>query len=307
MAILYLEHVDSYYRKDGKPTSEADSIRIALRPLIKLYGSMRAREFSPLKLKAVREAMIEVGWVRTSINRHVQRITACWKWAAENELVPVAVWTGLRSIAGLRRGRSKAKESVPVKPVPEAFVDAVHPFVTTPVWGAIQVQQFSGMRPGETLAMRGCDLNMSGKIWEYEPESHKTEHHGKRRLIFLGPKAQAVLQEFLKTDLEVYLFSPRDGRADFVARSYRRGAALKEVGDRYTIYSYRRAIATACIRAGVPHWHPTQLRPNAVTHLRREFGIEAARIILGHSTAFTTEIYAEVDHAKAREIVARIG
>ena len=140
LAILYLEHVDSYYRKNGKPTSEATSIRIALRPLIKLYGPMRAREFSPLKLKAVRNTMIEAGWVRTSINRHVQRITACWKWAAENELVPVAVWTGLRSIAGLRRGRSKAKESVPVKLVPEVFVDAVQPHVTRPIWGAIQVQ-----------------------------------------------------------------------------------------------------------------------------------------------------------------------
>lgn len=32
----------------------------------------------------------------------------------------------------------------------------------------------------------------------------------------------------------------------------------------------------------VPHWHPHQLRHNAATALRREHGIEVARVILGH-------------------------
>ena len=60
-------------------------------------------------------------------------------------------------------------------------------------------------------------------------------------------------------------------------------------------------------KAGVPHWHPHQLRHNAATNLRREFGIELARIILGHATAFTTEIYAEADRQQAMEVVAKIG
>ena len=201
------------------------------------------------------------------------------------------------------------------------------------------------MRPGETLAIRGCDLNMSNLVWEYEPENHKTEHHGKRRIIFLGPKAQAVVRDFLKVDLQAYLFSPRDGRADFVARKYRPGSSLNptcggsKLRDRYTIYSYRRAIAEACDKASPPpeplcrqawetkrawmerltpgqkdelsqwkkahRWHPNQLRHSTATYLRREFGIEAARIILGHSTAFTTEIYSEMDREKARQIIWR--
>jgi hypothetical protein len=36
-------------------------------------------------------------------------------------------------------------------------------------------------------------------------------------------------------------------------------------------------------------------------------GIEVARIILGHSTAFTTEIYAEADKAKAADVMAKMG
>lgn len=40
------------------------------------------------------------------------------------------------------------------------------------------------------------------------------------------------------------------------------------------------------------HWHPHQLRHNAATYLRKEFGLETARIILGQRSAAITEIYA---------------
>ena len=45
----------------------------------------------------------------------------------------------------------------------------------------------------------------------------------------------------------------------------------------------------------------------AGTLLRREAGIETARCVLGHASAVTTEIYAEADLAKAREIIGRVG
>ena len=35
----------------------------------------------------------------------------------------------------------------------------------------------------------------------------------------------------------------------------------------------------------IPHWHPNQLRHNAATRLRREFGLDMARAVLGHSSA----------------------
>src|SRR5947209_6358100 len=51
----------TYYVKDGRPTSERDNIRQALRFLRRLYGSTLASEFGPLALKAVRQTMIEAG------------------------------------------------------------------------------------------------------------------------------------------------------------------------------------------------------------------------------------------------------
>ena len=31
----------------------------------------------------------------------------------------------------------------------------------------IQVQLLTGMRPGEVVLMRGCDLNIANDVWEY--------------------------------------------------------------------------------------------------------------------------------------------
>ena len=55
------------------------------------------------------------------------------------------------------------------------------------------------------------------------------------------------------------------------------------------------------------HWHPHQLRHNAATFLRKEFGLETARIILGHRSAAITEVYAEIDQQKAMEAIVRVG
>jgi integrase len=54
-------------------------------------------------------------------------------------------------------------------------------------------------------------------------------------------------------------------------------------------------------------WHPHQLRHNAGTVLRKEYGIEVAKIILGHATLNATQVYAERDLERAREIVREIG
>ena len=58
---------------------------------------------------------------------------------------------------------------------------------------------------------------------------------------------------------------------------------------------------------GVAHWTTNQLRHNAATLLRRLYGIEAARVVLGHRSASTTEIYAERDFAHAETIMYEVG
>ena len=54
-------------------------------------------------------------------------------------------------------------------------------------------------------------------------------------------------------------------------------------------------------------WHPNHLRHTAASRIRAAYGIELSRIILGHSSAVTSEIYAEIDHEKAKEVMEKMG
>ena len=186
----------------------------------------------------------------------------------------------------------------------------------------IELQRLTGMRPGEVTIMRVRDLCMSNRTWMYTPESHKTEHYGRSRTITLGPRAQSIVQPFVATDIDKYLFSPRDAMSEWrrtqrtarktpmtLSQAKRRPKARskKTPGAHYTTQSYGRAIARGCRKASVSEWSPNQLRHNAATFLRKEYGIEVARVILGHNSALVTEVYAEVDHAKAAAVMAEVG
>ena len=129
MLLAYLKFAEGYYAKDGEPTKEFVCMKHALRTLLKLYGTTRVRDFGPLALKAVREHMITEGLSRGVVNHRVNRIKRVFKWAVSEELIPAGVHEGLRSVAGLRHGRTEAREAEPVKPVDDAVVDATLPFV----------------------------------------------------------------------------------------------------------------------------------------------------------------------------------
>jgi integrase len=320
--LAYIEEHSEYYRKDGRSTGELELVKYALKFVKRLYGHRAASEFGPLALKTVRDDMIAAGLCRRTINNQVGRIKRVFRWATANELVPPSVYQGLQAVPGLRRGRSAAKETEPVRPVPEEHVEAVLGVVPAPVGAMIRLQLLTGMRPGEVVTMRGRDIDRTGEVWTYVPESHKTEHHGQSRFVHLGPKAQAVVRPFLKADPDGFLFSARDAeearqarrRLERVspmtpsqAKRKRKRNRERAPGGRYTVKSYRRCVARACEGLDVPSWHPHQLRHNAGTRLRKEYGIEAARVVLGHRSAAVTEIYAEMDQAAAARIMASVG
>ena len=179
------------------------------------------------------------------------------------------------------------------------------------------------MRPQEVLIMRPCDIDTSRDVWVYRPSTHKTEHHGHVRRVALGPSAQAILKGFIKFDEpEEFVFRPceaveeqraarRQNRKTPMTPSQLRrtpkSAPKRSPKCHYTRQSYRRAIARSCELAGVPSWHPHQLRHNCATKLRRRFGLDAASIVLGHRHGVVTEIYAEADFERAIEVMRAIG
>ena len=321
LVVAYTKHIERTY-----PSKTVEgTIKPAIRRFRKRYGHTLVEDFGPLALKALRQSFIDEELSRTYINRLVKWCKSCIRWGVSEELVPASVLHGLESVSGLRRGRSEAKETAPIRPVPDAWVNAVRPLVSRQVRALIDLQLLTGARPGELLAMRAVDLEMSGKVWTYAPRSHKTELHGHHRTIYIGPKAQQIIEPFLTgRAVDARLFSPKEAEAERRASmtadrktplscgnrpgTNKKRRPKKEPGDQYTVDSYRRSIHYACDKAKIDRWSPHRLRHNAATQLRRDFGIDIAQTILGHQLGSgITEIYAEANIAKAQEIVASIG
>lgn len=338
LLLRFLEHVEAKYATRRRVASLMSSFRVACRGVRALYGMESAAAFGPKALATVREAWIQAGLGRKTVNRNVAIIQRVWKWGAAEELVPGSTWHALAALSGLRRGDSTAPEPRKVGPVPDAFVDAIQPHVPRAVWAMVELQRLTGMRSGEVAIMRTRDIDVSGALWIYRPSVHKTEHHGIEREVPIGPAAQAILRPWLRPILDDYLFQPREAEAE--RRAAQRVARVSKVytvrpkkrsprrapGGCYDSNSYRRAIergiakANAAIRAAalaegrepgahelIPPFHPHQLRHSFATRIRKEFGLEAARVMLGHQHVGVTEIYAERDRSVAAQVAAKLG
>lgn len=312
MTLVYLQFADAFYVKGGGPTKEPGLIRMAVRPLVRLFGASPAVDFGPLALKAVREEMIAAGWVRKTVNESVNRIRRMFKHGVENELVPADALLRLQAVAPLKAGKSAAPDRPKRRAVPQDQIDAVRALVRPMVADLIDLQLLCGARPGELLGLTPEMIERKGEIWVADLEHHKTEHHGHSRVLYFGPRCQTILAKYIGRKKSGLLF------------------AMQRV-------SYTRAIVRACEQAfGMPDklrkppktatpeqldkirqqasewrlkycWSPHWLRHTAGKRLREEFGLETTQAVLGHATADMSERYAGLARERAIEAAKKIG
>lgn len=294
---------------------------------------MPTAELGPKRIKALRRRMIDEGQSRKYINGMIGVLKSMLRWGMEEELIDASklnLAVLAKGVCWLRKGRSDAYEPAPIRPVPDALVEKIRDHVAPEIWGMIQFQLATGARPGEVTILRMKDINTTGPVWEYRPSDHKTAHHGRERVVMIGPAGQAVLREFMPTSTEAFVFSPdADGRRPYRRDSYtlaiRRGCELafkmpKELRDigrtvkrMKDATNAEKAAARERLSSEAAEWReanvwtPNQLRHNFGTKARRTAGLEAARVTLGHSSASVSEIYAERDLDAARAVVAKIG
>ena len=315
----------------------------AVAPVNELYGDSPADEFGPLKLKTLRQHLVEHGLCRTEINKRVGRIKRVFKWAVSEELISPSTHEGLRSVTGLKFGRTTARESKPVKPVEERLIDLTLPFMSPQVDAMVRLQLLTGMRPSEVSMMRSVCIDRKEDVWLYEPDNHKNRWRGHRRVIPLGPRSQEITKPFLDRPESQFLFSPAEAEewrneqrvlhrnrrtpvypCELITREKRRKEACsrkskRPKGNCYCADSYRRAIAYAIKKSNrkrskddpkaivVPSWTPYQLRHTFATRMRKMHGVEAAQLGLGHACTRIVDIYAEKNLSLLVELAKQNG
>ena len=77
-----------------------------------------------------------------------------------------------------------------MKPADTKIVDATLPRLPLIVRAMVELQQATGMRPGELCIMRPADIDRSSDVWQYQPTQHKNQNREQERIVYIGPKGR---------------------------------------------------------------------------------------------------------------------
>lgn len=293
LCAAWAEHCRDYYRG----SSTAVNAVIDVRMFRDLFGSAAVSELTHADMLRLRDALVRSGVSRTTVNARLWRVKYMLSWALDEALISAAAKAELTQVKGVRRGRSAAPERPPVRPVDDATVAATVARMMPSTADMVRVHRLTGMRPCEICAMSWEQIDTGRTPWVYRvpKEANKNDWRGelgRPRVVCIGPKARAILERHRgrgavfspRLAMEEYLQARRaERRTPFYGKADPDAHVPRRLGERWTTDSYTGTIAAACRRAGIAPWGANRLRHAFGTEVRRAFGLEAARAVLGHT------------------------
>lgn len=295
---LFQQWAPTHYRlPTGGLSREIDNYRDSFREILDLFGSRPVSTLSRSDLSAVRQRMIDRKLSRKVINQRIGRVVRVFVWGGDEDrgLVPDTVAAAFRLLKPLQPFRSEAAEREPVQAVPAADLAKVLAVAHPVLRDMLRLQLLTGMRPNEVRRLQKGMVQKRGRYLQVAfGAAHKMAYKGKSRICLLGPQACVLVRFWLRLtkDPSDHLFRPQNAPK----------AKGRVLSSHYSKDAYILAVHRACVKAGVPNFGPNRVRHLAATEIRRQFGLEAAQVVLGHSSYRTTERYA----APVSELAERV-
>lgn len=299
---MWCAHCETYY----KATSMSRNSILDVRLFRDMYGGASVAELTHADMLQLRDALIRSGICRTTVNRRLWCVKHMMEWALDEALISATVKAELTQVKGIKRGRTAAPERPPVRAVDDATVDATTAHMMPSTADMVRVHRLTGMRPCELCAMRWSHIDTSRTPWVYRvpPEANKNSWRGEighPRVVCIGPRAREILERHRDGDVP---FSPAAAVAEHLAA--RRAARVtpfygkakpaaphvpRVLGEAWTTDAYTRTIHAACARAKIKPWGANRLRHTFGTEVRRKFGLDTCRAVLGHVDGCVTDRY----------------
>ena len=219
LLLAYVKHAKQAYGASTR--GEYYKVKLAVRPLRRLYGSVGVLQFGVLQWKNIRQYVLdgkngkEGDPIRVPTRRYVntfmQRVTRIFRWAAgDGDMYPGELPLKLERIEPLKVGRTKARETDDIEGVPDEIIEKTLEHLQPVIADMVRIQRLVGCRPGELCCVTADMVDRSGDIWTVDLRQQKKAHRGKKRVLYIGPKAQVVLSPYLLRGPDEFLFRPRD-------------------------------------------------------------------------------------------------
>jgi integrase len=267
--------------KFGPESDEPTYRSYSIKAVVGMFGSLTVAEFTPVQLKAVRQAICDAGLVRRTANKRAQHLVNMIQWAVEEGLATGEQWQRLKAVEPIRAGQFGSRDNPEKRPVPEAHFQETLNHLRAETADALRVLALTGMRTGELLAMRPQDVEMGERHWFYTPTRHKTMAAIGSKFIAIPEPAVSILVQYMPKDFTKRFF-PRE-------QSW-----------------LLRAVKRACERADVPHWHPHQLRHLLASKVAEKIDDRAAQKLLGHTNPRMTKKYIQLSKDELADIMDRL-
>jgi integrase len=285
------------YQKHGRKTSEYHLQKSATNYAVALYGETPVTEFGAEQLRAVRKTIIDQGLARRTVNGYQTRIVQMFGWGVGKKLVPADVWTELKQVELLERGKTTAPDRPRRRSAPWSAVEAVFPHLhkegpkRAVLEAMIRFHWLIGCRPQDVASLTPVDLDRAHSPWLWTVEKHKNEHRDQQLTYWVGPRAQAILAPLL--------VGCPDTRQAFGWPHRRKAGVWRPISRLW----YGRFVKKACQAAGVDPWTPHQIRKARATEVMREYeDVEAAVAAIGDSVEVAAKVYIDPTDAVSRQI-----
>ena len=321
------------YAKENDP-SHYSSIKTAVEILLQHFTGQAVDSLDSLSFLFLQDQFVAHGVSRKYCNTLMCHIRAMLKWGILRKLVPHQVYVEAKFVPGLKKGKTKARENLPVQDVPDEVVNRTLPHLLPTLRDMVQVQLLASMRPSEVCRMKAGEIDQNFKtddgvvIWMYTPGVHKNTWRKKNkpgeyvRIIPLGKPEQDILAPRLvgKSDND-HVFSPREAMQEHYAlRAANRKTKVqpshlkrkertaknpkRKDRDHYDKGSYYHAITKMIKNANkllperekIPHWFPYQLRHAGITDIAWQTkSLDVARAVAGQKSISVTQGYNHAD------------
>ena len=247
-----------------------------------------------------KQHLVELGNSPKTINdSKLAALKAVFRWAVDNELMPVNPATGV----SVRRGKKASEKMLGFEKDEAATILKAASSETSPVyrWVPLLCAQ-SGARVSEVCQLRGEDIRWEGGIWfmHFRPEAGSLKNLTSERKVPLHPHVrEAGFLDFVEKSGKGPLFFDPKGR--------RPGA--KKPQPKIVAKNVARWVHTLGIEVGLQFRKaPNHAWRHLFRTLARDVGIEESVVdaILGHAAASVGRSYGETRLATSAKAIARI-